>query len=397
MYITQVRDRLHQHLRAFALQELEHVEVAVAFGGLRPELADDLDHRLHAQAIDLDRGQLLAHRGQGFLVGIAVKLLADLGQRVDPDLPLLAFVGADLLRHPLRQVFVIFERLALAQHGAKRVHRFVENTVGRALFHFEWTNAEDHLVHDVAQVQRVEHAHAEVHRKLQPRLARGRLHAVVLLEQQHAEAVEACVLQGQAILGLIHAEAARATGASGEEDVVVDDLLLGHAAGFQALQILHQVAHRKIRRIALPVVAVFLAELERRHIRHRQDLAAVAAAFEDGLDDLFVLPGQAAEENRHLAALLRGEGTLDGTLEVTDRATIEAHHAGQPRAFLRQLPLNLFLGLRTSQFVQREIDVSHRHGEVLFCVDLCCGRVGRTGQRARISEELGGRGAKKLQ
>ena len=348
MYITQVADRLHQHLRALALQKLEHVEVAVAFGGLRPELADDLDHRLHPQAIDLDGGQLLAHRGEGFLVRIAVKLLADLGQRVHPDLPLLAFVGADLLRHPFRQVFVVFERLALAQHGAQRVHRFVEDPIGLALFGFIGTDAEDHLVHDVAEIERIEHAHAEVHRELQPGFARGRLHAVILLEQQHAEAVEARILQSQAIFRLVHAEAARTTGAGGEEDVVVDDLLLGHAAGFQALQVLHQVADREVRRIALPVVAVFLAQLEGRHVRHRQDLAAIAAAFEHGLDHLFVLPRQAAEKNGDLAALLRGEGTFDRTLEVADRAAVEAHHAGQPGAFLRQLALNLLLGLGTS-------------------------------------------------
>ena len=37
-------DGLDQHLRAFALQEFEHVEVAVALGGLRPEFAGDLHH-----------------------------------------------------------------------------------------------------------------------------------------------------------------------------------------------------------------------------------------------------------------------------------------------------------------------------------------------------------------
>ena len=120
-------DGFHQHLRAFALQELEHVEVAVALGDLRPELADDLHHRLHLQAIDLDRGHLLAHRRQSLFIRLAVKLLAHLQQRVDPDLPLLALVGADLLRHPLRQVFVVFKRLALAQHGAQRVHRVLED------------------------------------------------------------------------------------------------------------------------------------------------------------------------------------------------------------------------------------------------------------------------------
>ena len=140
----------------------------------------------------------------------------------------------------------------------------------------------------------------------------------------------------------------------------------GQAAGFQALQILHQIAHGEIRGIALPVVAVFLAELERRDIGHGQDVAAISAAFEDRLDDRLVLPRQATKQDGHLIALFGGKRPLDRALEVTDRATVEAHHAGQPRTLLRQLALNLFLGWRTSQFIQRKIDVSHRHGNVLF-------------------------------
>ena len=46
-------DRLHQDLRALPLQEGEHVEVAVALGGLRPEFAGDLDDGLHAEAVHL--------------------------------------------------------------------------------------------------------------------------------------------------------------------------------------------------------------------------------------------------------------------------------------------------------------------------------------------------------
>src|ERR1700722_3762612 len=43
-------DRLDDNLCAFLLQEPEHVEVAVAFGGLRPELAGDLYDGLYACA-----------------------------------------------------------------------------------------------------------------------------------------------------------------------------------------------------------------------------------------------------------------------------------------------------------------------------------------------------------
>ena len=68
-----------------------------------------------------------------------------------------------------------------------------------------------------------------------PGFARRRLDAVVLLEQQDAESVEAGVLQREAILGFVHAEAARPAGASGEEDVVIDDFLARNPLASQAL------------------------------------------------------------------------------------------------------------------------------------------------------------------
>src|SRR5262245_27105269 len=53
-------DRLDQNLRALAVEEAEHVEVAVALGRLREELAGHLDDWLHAQAVDLDLGEAVA-------------------------------------------------------------------------------------------------------------------------------------------------------------------------------------------------------------------------------------------------------------------------------------------------------------------------------------------------
>src|ERR1041385_8849642 len=48
------RDGFHEHLRPFALEEPEHVEISVALGGLRPEFACDLDHRLDFGAVAAD-------------------------------------------------------------------------------------------------------------------------------------------------------------------------------------------------------------------------------------------------------------------------------------------------------------------------------------------------------
>src|SRR5581483_6068710 len=354
-------DGLNQYLRAFALQELEHVEVAVAFGDLRPELADDLHYRLHLQAVDFDGVQLFADRSHGVFIGIAVKLLAQLEQRIHGHFPLLAFVFAALLRHPRRQVLVVLEWLALAQHGAERVHRTLPDLVRLALFHFIGTDAIDHLVHDVAEIERVEHAAAEIDGELQAGFAGGRLYAIVLLEQQHAKVPKPRVLQSQAILRLIHAEAARPARPGSEEDVIVTDLLLRHALRLEELQVLDEVADGEVRRVALPVVAVFLAQLEGIDVRHRQHVAVIAAALEDSLDHALVLPRQAAEQDRHLGAFFGAERALRRTLEVAHRAAIQAHHAGQPRALLRQLALNFFLALRTRQFINREVDARDRH------------------------------------
>ena len=54
-------------------QEGEHVEVAVALGGLRPEFAGDLHDRLHPEAVDLDAVEAVAHVVQRHHVVVADK------------------------------------------------------------------------------------------------------------------------------------------------------------------------------------------------------------------------------------------------------------------------------------------------------------------------------------
>src|ERR1022692_4341446 len=133
--------------------------------------------------------------------------------------------------------------------------------------------------------------------------------------------------------------------------------------GLQALEVLHQIANREVRGIALAVVAIFLAQLKRRDVGHRQNLAVISAALKHRLDHALVFPGQAAEKNGYLVAFFRGEGLLGRATKVMHGAAVEAHHAGQAGAFLGQFLLNLFfgLGLRTRQFIYREINASHRH------------------------------------
>ena len=113
--------------------------------------------------------------------------------------------------------------------SCSNLHGLVQHAVGLAGVHFVGANLVGHVVDDVADVQRVQDGQEEVEVHLQAGFGLGLVQAAALLEQQHAEFVEARVAQRQPVLGFVHAEAAGAAGAGGEEDVAVADLLLGQA------------------------------------------------------------------------------------------------------------------------------------------------------------------------
>ncbi len=119
------------HLRAFALQEFEHVEVAVALGDLRPELAGDLHHRLHLGAVDFDGVHLLARRGQGIQIVLAPHVLVHLAEHVEGVAQNL--VALEFRLRPVRSPLLDLERVAVLQVLAKPVHRLAEDTVGISL------------------------------------------------------------------------------------------------------------------------------------------------------------------------------------------------------------------------------------------------------------------------
>src|SRR5262249_39689556 len=108
---------------------------------------------------------------------------------------------------------------------------------------------------------------------------RGGLNTIVLLKQQDAETVIARVLQGKAILRFVHSEATWTARAGGEKDVVVDNLLPGHTAGFQPLEVSNKDAHGKVGRIALPVVALLLTQRKAHTVGNGKNSATISAPF----------------------------------------------------------------------------------------------------------------------
>ena len=318
-------DRLDQHLRALAFEEGEHVEVAVAFGRLGPEFAGDLDDGLDAGAVHFNRVQHLPALGQRIDVDIPKLVLADFAERVQRVAQGLARRQAAL--QPRRGALHDLERGTLAQRGGEPGHGLLEDAVRLARIHLERTDLVDDVVHHVAGVQGVQHAQAEIDGELQARLSRRRFQAVLVMEEQDAEAVEPRIFQREAVLGLVHPEAAGPARAGREEDVVVEDLLARDPRFFQRLKMLHEVSDREVGRVALAVVAVFLADLKGGHVGHGQPLALVVAALKDGANQLLVLPGEAAKENGDASALFGGEGALEGPAEM--RGIVQAGERAQ--------------------------------------------------------------------
>src|SRR5207344_1043967 len=114
------------------------------------------------------------------------------------------------------------------------------DTIGQTGCGFVRANLAAHVVHDVADIDRVEGAHPEIDGELQSRLARRCIDPIVLLEKKNAESVEAGVLDPEPVLGFVHAETTRSARASGKENVVIDDFLAGETAGFESLQVFDQ-------------------------------------------------------------------------------------------------------------------------------------------------------------
>ena len=137
-----------------------------------------------------------------------------------------------------------------------------------------------------------------------------------MLEQQDAEAVEAGVLQGEAVLGLIHAEAAGSAGTGGKEDVIIDDVLTRHPLRLELLQVLHQIADGEVGRIALAVIPVFLTQLKSGDIGAGHNFAFIPAALKDGAYQGFMFPGKAAEQDSDMVTLFGPKSILFRLFEM---------------------------------------------------------------------------------
>ena len=139
---------------------------------------------------------------------------------------------------------------------------------------------------------------------------------------------------------------------------------LGIPCSSRRLQILHQVADGEVGGIALAVVAVLLARLERLDVRGGNGFGAVAEAFEGAVHQLLVLPGQSAEEEGGLGALVLGEVPLFGTLEVMDLAFDHTGFPLQARALFREPLLDgVFDGGADLYEVGRRLGASDRQSE----------------------------------
>ena len=173
------------------------------------------------------------------------------------------------------------------------------------------------LVQGVGQVEGLDQAEDEVQVQVEPGgLVTGLVDPVVRSQDQHPESIESRVGQGQAVLGLVHAEPARPARARGQVNVGIHDPLAGHPLRLEAPQVFHQVPHREVRRIAETVVPVLLPDGERIQVRRWQGPAPVSHGAHRRLHELVVLRRETADQDGGMGALLGGERKLHRPTEL---------------------------------------------------------------------------------
>src|SRR6202008_4093154 len=152
---------------------------------------------------------------------------------------------------------------------------------------------------------------------------------------------------------------------------VIQNMLARETLFLQELEILHKVADREVRRVALPIIAKLLACLETGNVRNGKRVAVVAAGLERGANQVFVLPGEAAKQNRYAVAFFRSERPLDGTVEVPRRA--ESSLFAQTGSFGREALLEFLILLNLYESRCHVVSLAGLSGIVFpkFC--LCNG------------------------
>ena len=223
------------------------------------------------------------------------------------------------------------------------LHAFVEHLVRFAGLDFVRTDRVGDFVHHVAAVQRVEDAEEEIEVHLQAGFGVGLAQTAGLLNSRTRKPSNPALRSASRYCGFIHAEAARAASAGGEEHVLVDDLLLADALLFQGLQVLHEVTDGEVGGIALAVVAVLFAKLECAHVGRGHWPSLVAEPFQRAMHQLLVFPSQPSKQQRGEGALVLGERTLHRPLEVVNLLLGHAGFPLQACALFSQPPLNYFL------------------------------------------------------
>ncbi len=202
------------------------------------------------------------------------------------------------LDQPARCAFAEVGGFERPQVFADFLHALVHDLVGFAGMGFEGADVVGQIVQHVRHVQRLQHPETEIDRVLEAGLLALLADAVVLLEADHAEAVEAGIAQREPVFGGIRAEPAGAAGAGREKDEAVHNLRPGHAGQFHLAEVLDQAPAGEVSGAALPVVAVLFSDMESRLVRGGERLALVPGTVKNGFDELVVLAREAAHEDR---------------------------------------------------------------------------------------------------
>ena len=140
--------RFGQDFRVFPLQKTEHVEIAVAFCRLRPQLAGNLHYRLHPQPVDLDGIEPGADMAQGPGVIFTEHLIQEF-----PDIIRMPGQIREVLQDTPRHAVFDLKPLLILYHAMQIVEALFKHLIGFSGIHFIGTDLVCEAGHEVTEIQ----------------------------------------------------------------------------------------------------------------------------------------------------------------------------------------------------------------------------------------------------
>ena len=176
-----------------------------------------------------------------------------------------------------------------------KIEIFLHHFVCFTRNNFIRSNLISNSIEHISHVECINNCHREVQIHFQASFHFNLIQASCLLKENYSKSIKTRITKSEPVFRFIHPKAAWTARTGRDEYMLINNFFSAHSFIFQTLEVLDQVANRKVGWITLSIVPVFLTQLERFNIWGRDCSGFITKTFKGTFDQVFMAPGQSAK------------------------------------------------------------------------------------------------------